>query len=253
MAVKNYQWRASTRYNSTTSLSHGVIPDDSSWHTSTSETGSQTFSYWYRDANVEVGGSYNDANSSRVVVNVTDSWTVSVDNRNYLTVHLVTAINSIVRDDCVGINQDTPGRYIDIYREAGGELVRRFTDTQIATPHDISGSFTLAEHTFTLAPGEGLSKNSLFLHNEVIGISSWDEINMGIEIKNVLPRDYRPGEDWNGSTWMSHNRSGGAANIFNGSGWTEMRTLDGNGVIGGDSPYIFNGSAWANQREIGQE
>lgn len=252
MAVKNYRWRANTRYNSTTTLSYGVI-GDTSWHTSTSETGSETVTYWYRDANVAVGGQYRDSDSSRVMVSVTDSWTVSIDNRNYMTVHLVTTINSIIRDDCVGTNQDTPGRYIDIYREQGGALVQRFTDNQVATPHTISGPLTLADYTFVLAPGEDLSKSSLFLHNEVIGISSWDEIFMGIEFQNILPRDYRPGMDWNGSTWMSHNRNGGAASIFNGSNWQEMRTIDGNGVTGGDPPYIYNGSNWANQRQIGQE
>lgn len=254
MAVKDYQWKANTRYSSTTTLSHGVSPDDPNWHNSTSETGTATFSYWFRDANVLVGGSYRDSDSSRCMVNVTDSWSVSFDNRNYMTVHLTTTINAIVRDDCQGTNTDTPGRYIDIYREQGGALVQRFTDLQVATPHPILGSpMTLADYTFTLAPGEDLSKSSLFLHNEVIGISSWDEIHLGIEFKNIQPRDYRPGWNWNGSSAMSHNRNGGAANIRgNSSNWIEMRTI-GDGTMTNTPPYIRNASGWQDMRLIGNQ
>lgn len=63
--------------------------------------------------------------------------------------------------------------------------------------------------------------------------------------------DYRPGAIYNGG-WLSHNRSGGAANIYNGSSWVEMRTIDG-GVGTTNPPSIYNGSSWVNMRKIGQE
>ena len=253
MATKEYQWRTSNWYNSTTPLSHGVDPDDQTWHTTTSETGSQTATYWYRDANVMVGGVYNDANSSRVNVSITESWTVSFDNNNLMTVTVDTTINSIVRLDAVGSNTDTPGRRLDFYRYQGGTLLQTFTDTQVATPHTISNGFTLPSYTFTLAPGQSLSQNSLFLHNEVIGGASWDEINLGVELLNPQPANYRPGEVWNSSAWLSHNRSGGSANIrTNSSSWQEMRT-HGNGVAENDPPLIRYSDGWKTQRLIGQE
>lgn len=252
MAIKTYQWKASTRYNSTTTLSHGVTPDDPSWHGSTSETGSQTFAYWFRDANVMVGGAYTDANSSRVVVSVTDSWTASYDSHNNLTIHITTTVNSIVRDDIQGTNTDTPGRILSLYRQQGGTLIQSFTDNQVATAHTISGSLAIAEYTFTLAPGQNASRNSLFLHNEVIGLSSWDEISLGIEIRNPQPADYRPHKVWNGSAWMSHNRSAGALNIRTTSTWQECRTV-GDGTMTDNPPYTRHQDGWRDSRLIGQE
>lgn len=63
--------------------------------------------------------------------------------------------------------------------------------------------------------------------------------------------DYRPGKIWNGLDWKSHNRSGGADNIYNGSTWREMKTTDG-GSGTGDPPSIYN-NGWKNQRKIGSE
>lgn len=72
---------------------------------------------------------------------------------------------------------------------------------------------------------------------------------------SLVDLDYRPGKVWNGSTWLSHNRSGGAANIRGGSSnWISMRTYGGDGTTGGEAPYIRNNrNAWANMRKIGQE
>lgn len=69
----------------------------------------------------------------------------------------------------------------------------------------------------------------------------------------LLDYDYRPGDTWSGSDWMSHNRTTGWAGIWNGATFAEMRTEEGNGSTSGNPPYIFNGAVWANQRRIGQE
>lgn len=63
--------------------------------------------------------------------------------------------------------------------------------------------------------------------------------------------DYRPGKIWNGSSWKSHNRSGGAANVRTSSSWKEMKTTDG-GTGTGNPPSIYN-NGWKNQRKIGSE
>lgn len=66
----------------------------------------------------------------------------------------------------------------------------------------------------------------------------------------LLDYDYRPGATWNGSEWVSHNRSSGAANIYTGSEWREMRTV--NGPDGTDNPpFIRHSSEWKNQRKVG--
>lgn len=64
-------------------------------------------------------------------------------------------------------------------------------------------------------------------------------------------KDYRPGQiiDNNG-VWQSHNRSTGADNIYTGSSWNTMRTID--GAVGTDNPpYMRHTSDWKNQRKIG--
>lgn len=67
----------------------------------------------------------------------------------------------------------------------------------------------------------------------------------------MLDFDYRPGAIYDGTTWQSHNRSGGARDIYNGSSWSTLRTIDG-GVGTGNPPSIANNTGWVNQRRIGQ-
>lgn len=64
--------------------------------------------------------------------------------------------------------------------------------------------------------------------------------------------DYRPGKVWDGSAWLSHNRSAGAADVRTASSWQTMRTVDG-GSGTGNPPTIKHASDWKNQRRIGQE
>lgn len=82
-----------------------------------------------------------------------------------------------------------------------------------------------------------------------------DEWDLGIEILNPNPPDYRPGaiRD-NGNIWQSHNRDNGEAHILtadNGS-WREMRTESGLTACG-NIPSIRYNDKWANQRKIGKE
>lgn len=258
--AKIYKWKADTTYQSTTTLSYGVIPtSQTGWQTAQAGSQSGTWQYWYRDANVASGGVYSDANSSRVVVSLTEAWTATIDSRNNLTISISTTINSVVRDDLRGSNQDTPGRNIDIFREQGGSPVLSLTDSQLASAHTIyGGPLVLDNYTFTLAPGQSLQRSSLYLHNQTIGYQSYDDIWFGVLFLNDLPKDYRPGTslDTNTSVWKSHNRTNGACHVLNGSTWQECRTLDGDSGGQGNPPLMLrqaNASSWYNQRLLGKQ
>lgn len=81
--------------------------------------------------------------------------------------------------------------------------------------------------------------------------------NPSLTLYAVWRMDYRPGKTYNASntTWWSHDRATGAADIRNAAntGWTTMRTIGGDGSRTGNPPYIYSGSNWANQRRIGSE
>lgn len=257
--AKNYEWRASTRYQSDTSLSYGVTPNTSdTWQTAAPGALSGTWTYWYRDANVSGPSGFTDANSSRTAVSLTESWIASIDSRNNLTIQVTSIMNSIIRDDLRGTNQNTPGRNISIYRTESDPPILSLTDSQLAVAHTIwQGPMILDEFTFTLAPGQNLERSSLFLHNQTVGAISYDDIWFGIQWRNPLPADFRPGATLNTSTgiWRSHNRINGACHILpntTGANWHECRTI-GNGDIFGDPPSLYHDAKWWNQLLLGKE
>lgn len=254
---KLYKWKADTTYKSTTTMSYGVIPSDhTGWQSASPGTQSGSWTYWYRDANVMVGGTYNDANSSRVMVSLTESWDASIDSRNNLTITIRTTINSLVRDDLRGTNTDTPGREIYIYRQEGSSPVLSLTDNQVATAHTIyTGPLLLDDFTFTLAPGESLQRSSLYLHNQVVGISSYDDIWFGVLFLNDLPAETIPHavRDNNG-VWQSHNRDGGDLRLWNGSRWTDnLQNISGPTALGDPPSVYYSDGKWHNGRLFGKE
>lgn len=258
--AKVYKWKADTTYQSTTTLSYGVYPTaHTGWQTQEPGAQSGSWQYWYRDANVQVGGAFSDANSSRVVVSLTESWNASIDSRNNLTISIDTTITSIIRDDLTGSNQNTPAREIKIYRDPSSSPILSLTDDQLASAHTIfSGPLSLDTFSFTLAPGESLQRSSLYLHNKTVGYDSYDDIWFGVLFMNDLPRDYRPGTslDTNTSIWKSHNRTNGACHVLNGSTWQECRTLDGDSGGQGNPPLMLrqaNANSWYNQRLLGKQ
>lgn len=256
MANRQYKWRAATRFQSDTTMSYGVIPiDQSNWQTANPGSQSGSWSYWYRDANVMVGGTYNDANSSRAIVSLTESWTASIDTRNNLTITILTTINSIVRDDLRGINQDTPGRSINIYREQGGSPILSLTDMQVNTAHTIwAGPIVLDALTFTLAPGQSLERSSLYLHNQVIGATSYDDIWFGVSFLNDLPKETIPHAVLGpNNQWLSHNRDGGDLRLYDNGRWSENLPNIGGGEDYGDPPSVMKNNNWLNARTFGKE
>ena len=254
---KEYNWRTSSRIISGgyTGEGVGVIPPDTGWRTTSATSGSTSAEYYYHDSDV-----MNDANSTRVVVGITEAWTAEIDDQNYLTITLTTTITSIRRDQ----KQGNPGsglRNIFIRREAGGPVLWSKSNDAINTNHTILvNPISLGTYTFTLAPGQNLSRGSVYFRNNVYGHDSdpvpsiyVDEMWLGTEFRNPLPKDYIPGKIWDTSDWMSHNRpTDGHAKIYNGSAWgSDRKTVDG-GTGTGNPPEIWHSSSSKkNIRKIG--
>lgn len=254
--AKQYQWRLSSSIISGGYAGEdtGVIPPDTGWRTTDTLSGSSSAEYYFRDSDYS-----SNANSSRVVVGITESWVAAIDNRNNLTVTLTTQITGIRRDDVQG-TPGVGGRNMFIRREAGGTLLWTTRNDLIANAHTIlSSPITLDSYTFTLAPGENLSRGSVLFRNVVNGYPDdtptpspyVDEMWLGTEFKNILPADYRPGQR-KLTNWMSHNRTAGVCNRKVSGTWTEMRTYDG-GVGTDNPPYIKTSGTWYNQKLIGAE
>lgn len=78
----------------------------------------------------------------------------------------------------------------------------------------------------------------------------WGDSEAWITIADL---DYRPGGIYvSGSGWLSHNRSGGADDIYDGSSWNTMRTA-GAPSAKGNPPEIYHNGDWYNMRKIDQE
>lgn len=254
-----YNWRADLNFVSGDpgQLSHGVTPSaQTDWQTAEAGgTSSGTYTYWYRDSNTAWQGVYQDILSSRVALSVTQSWTTSVDNRNYLTVTVNTTVNSIVRDDIrhpTGYSDsNTPGRDIKLYK-GDGTLVFSTVDTQVATAHTLSGEMQLSSETFVIAPGDTtVVRPSLYLHNQTVGGVSYDDIWLGIQFRNPLPADYVPGAVLNNNQWLSHNRTNGDLRIWNGTRWTDNLRTIGAPTEKGNPPSAFHDGVWYNMQQLG--
>lgn len=275
MATKNYQWTAaltveSGGYNGELlsieqdgnvlfegSLNTGQVPKTFHlpWTTSTSETGSATYTYTYRDSDTG-----NNNQSTKVAVTVRDEWTVSIDNRNFMTVTVNTTLVSAVRTK-IG-SPSNINRHLWMRRYKNGTDFAPFPLIDNAsTAHTIASNVNMGSYTFTLAPGENAQKASVWWRNTSVGYESrqipniWTDIlGVGIHFKNILPADYRPGKvKTTTSTWYSCNKDGGKCHIRKNDGTLkELRTYD--GAVGNDNPpYIKHPSGWKNQRLIGTE
>ena len=261
--AKEYQWRTSTNFSSEASLSHGVDPSTyQNWQRTSVLSNNVECSYWFRDGNA---APYIDANSSRIVFKIIDNWTVSFDYKNNMTVKLTTTLQSVVRDDVRGAVPNTPGRHIVVSQSNGGAQVWSTDDLQVGTAHTLLDSpIRIDQRTVVLPPGQQASFSSLFIRNETIGLSSWDEVYAGVEFQNILPRDYRPGavlkgaEEWMPTTgdYISHNRLNGACHVRTNNGWQECRTTGGFDGEKGNPPLILtagNADSWRDQKLIGKE
>ena len=256
--AKNYQYRAQMIIveGGYPDENPGVDPDDTSWHTTSSSTGTATHTYYYNDSTCG-----NNSNSSRVKVNITDSWEVSIDDHNVMTVSVQTTINSIVRVAWQG-NPNACGSNIVsdiiIRRQSGGTVLARYNNQNFANYTTVASNINLGTATFTLQPGQNANRSTVYYTNDAHYSdgsqgSLYDDIfRMGITFKNILPADYRPGKCLHSGVWESHDRTGGSANVLVNNNWTEMRTVDGPTGTG-NPPLIRRSDAWYNQSKIGEE
>lgn len=245
----------------------GVNPEDTSWHNGApgTEYGPLTYSYFYTDSN-----SADNNNSSRVTITATDKWTGEFDDENNLHITITTTINSIVRGEFHG-NPLIGGNYtrdITVSRMPGQQPPNWYVNgNNIGIPATLSGTINVGTETLTIPPGEQTQRGSLYVLNHTTGFP-WtedfvDEMWAGINFRNPRdakpprpPLDYRPGATYDGSTWQSHNRNGGAANQNNGPRWAEMRTESGpdyeNQPATGNPPSMSTPSGWRNMFNIGE-
>lgn len=255
--AKNYQYRAQMIIveGGYPGENPGVDPDDTSWHTTSATTGSATHTYYYNDSTCAA-----NANSSRVKVNITDSWSVSIDEHNNMTVSVHTVINSIVRQAWQGDPNACASNIVAdiiIRRQSGGTVLARYNNQNFATYTTVASNVDLGTATFTLAPGQNSNRSTVHYTNDAHFTGGGQEglyddvFRMGITFKNILPADYRPGATLN-SVWLSHDRTGGKAHILTSGGtWREMRTVD--GLTASDNPPSIYTTKWMNQRLIGKE
>lgn len=254
---KNYQYRAQFvivegGYPGETT---GVTPSDDNWHTTSATTGSATHTYYYNDSTCA-----SNANSSRTKVNITDSWTVNIDEHNNMSVSVHTVINSIVRESYQGDPNSCASNIVAdliIRRQSGGTILARYNDQNFGTYGTVASNIDLGTYTFTLAPGQDANRSTVHYTNDAHFVGGGQEglyddvFRMGITFKNILPADYRPGATLN-SVWLSHERTGGKAHILTSGGtWREMRTN--NGLTESDNPPSIYTTKWMNQRKIGKE
>lgn len=232
--------------------SNGVTQD---WTETPGASGSSTVKYWYHDSALT-----SDANSTLVEVTVTDTWTATKDpdNTYHVTVHSV--LNSIVRSV---VGSPSPlSASIFVRRYPGGPNIWTSGGcVNAAAAGSYANNVDLGTFTIDLPPGqETITHGSIYYRSNICGYDSEtppsiyvDEYWVGINFRNVLPPDYRPGDTYDSSStdWLSHNRGSGWAGVYDGANFKEMRTVNGNGSTTGDPPYIYNGSSWANQRKIG--
>lgn len=259
MEDQQYKYQAVTRLISGGYPGEEVntIPSNARPVTTSKLTGSQKYQYFYRDS-----ASSSNANSSRVVLGVSDSWEAEFNDDNSVTITVTTTVDSIRRDDIRGNpgSGGTPYRNIYLRLSEGGSNVATFRNDNITTAHSISGSINLGSTTFTLKPGANISRSALYVYNYVPGHESdplpnkyADALGVGTYFTNPMPPDYRPGAIWGGSTWLSHNRKAGARDIYTGSGWSTLRTENGGTGTGNPPSIVHSNGAWTNMRKIGKE
>ena len=278
MSTKNYQWSAGLTVESGGYVGETITIEDNGtvlfsgaidsppqsfivgWTTTSTPTGSRTYTYTYLDSDT---GSNDKA--TKVSVTLSDSWNVTIDSRNYMTVSVNTILVSADRS-VIGTPGTQVPRHLWLRREPGGADFAPFPLVDNAsTLHNIASNVNLGNYSFTLAPGEAASRASVYWRSTTSGYEDVplpniysDILWIGVHFKNILPRDYRPGAslDTNTSIWKSHNRNNGACHVLNNGSWQECRTVDGDSGGRGNPPLILHSASadgWYNQKLLGKQ
>lgn len=215
--------------------------------------GSTTATYYYRDSDRA-----DNNNSILVYVTVTDSWNATINGNNTINVTTTTTIDKIEKVSSIGSPGTIP-RDIGGKQQVGDASYLFFYDNTPMSVYVVATGITIGSRSFTLQPSSEWGQNTVYFRSATNGHFDdptpsiyVDEMGMGLTFRNTLPPDYRPGKVWNSSDWLSHNRNGGASNVYNGSSWVEMRTI--NGASGADNPpFMRHSDSWKNQRLVGTE
>lgn len=176
-------------------------------------------------------------------------WTVNNDNSVTVTGNITNA--SWTRTQAY--SGQSYYQYEVWFKFNGSEVYR--TTVQANEPKSVNQSSLGIPATFsvTIPPRTTSTAASIHFFSKSVGYTyDPDEFTVGLIIENPNYPDYRPGKIYNGTTWQSHNRSGGAANIRTSTGLREMRTSNG-GVDSDNPPTIRHASAFKNMRKSGSE
>lgn len=258
--------------------SDGTVQD---WVDVLGTSGQESCRYYYHDS-----WPANNAISSRVWVTITDQWEIiETTSDNHIKVRVRTSITKIERmargsgkeGSWNSLGQNWAARWgikLFRYRESGNN--RQPTTTCYGDYQPLQADInqvilntpvTLDDFVLDLPPQTSAfpeSQGTVFYQSAVVkdlqdvnhendddGSQYVDRMWMGINFRNTLPPDYRPGQILdNNSMWQSHNRTSGADNIYTGSIWQTMRTSD--GAVGQNNPpLIRHTSSWYNERKIG--
>lgn len=197
--------------------SNGLVQN---WTDTTGDSGSSTVTYFYHDS-----ATMTDANSTYVEINITDNWTATRDNRNYYHITVSTTINYIRRTK---VGSPSPlSVYMFARHDAGGANIWTSGGcVDAANSGTNATNINMGTTTIDLAPGQSTNvhgtvyfRSNICGHNNAKPPSIYvDEFWLGVNFRNTLPPDYRPGKTWNGSVWLSHNRNSSnrtSENLFN--------------------------------------
>lgn len=194
--------------------SNGVTQN---WTETQGDSGSSTVTYWYHDS-----AQMTDRNSTIVRVKVTDTWTAvkEADNTYKVTVHSV--LDSITRER-VG----SPSSFsvsIFVRRERGGSNIWTSGGCVSATTNATHATnVDLGTYTITLPPGQSAATHgAIYYRSNVCGYDNTnppsiyvDEYWLGINFRNTLPPDYRPGQTWSNTGSSVQTVTGTSINVSN--------------------------------------
>ena len=173
--AKQYQWSAamtvesggydgealSIIQNGQTLFEGAVYPAETpktfpvGWVTTSDLTGTGTYTYTYRDSD------YGDnARSTMVRLTVEDTWTVSINSRNFMTVNVNTRLVSADRT-VIGSGAPNAVRHLWMRRDVNSANIIDMID-HASTAHTIVTDISLGSYSFTLAPGENAQRATVY-------------------------------------------------------------------------------------------
>lgn len=155
----------------------------------------------------------------------------STDNVNWQTISSA-FVNNSATQSCDGVYKTW-------------EMVRDLVNN--LAPAQLTSSGYLRINTWTLHAAPTYTSDDYFPYAYPNQAAS-QVVAAGVDIK----LDYRPGETYDGTAYMSHNRSDGVCEVHENGAWTSMRT-DGYPTAKGNPPEVYHNGTYFNMGKTGQE